>query len=72
MRFDPRDPQHDDNDRFVLSKGHAAPLLYAAWVETGAVAEDDLCRLRQIDCDLLVRVHVTEQSKLPESEGPHI
>lgn len=52
MRFDPRDPQHDDNDRFVLSKGHAAPLLYAAWVETGAVAEDDLCRLRQIDCDL--------------------
>ncbi len=52
MRFDPRDPQHDDNDRFVLSKGHAAPLLYAAWAEAGAVAEDDLWRLRQIDCDL--------------------
>ena len=52
MRFDPRDPQHDDNDRFVLSKGHAAPLLYAAWAEAGFVAPDDLLRLRQIDCDL--------------------
>ena len=52
MRFDPRDPQHDDNDRFVLSKGHAAPLLYAAWAEAGFVPPDDLLRLRQIDCDL--------------------
>ena len=30
MRYDPRSPQNPDNDRFVLSKGHAAPLLYAA------------------------------------------
>ena len=33
MRYDPRDPQNPDNDRFVLSKGHAAPILYAAWAE---------------------------------------
>ena len=52
MRFDPRNPQHDDNDRFVLSKGHAAPLLYAAWAEAGGVARDDLLKLRQLDCDL--------------------
>ena len=52
MRFDPRDPQHDDNDRFVLSKGHAAPLLYAAWAEAGFVPPDDLLKLRRIDCDL--------------------
>lgn len=52
MRFDPRDPQHDDNDRFVLSKGHAAPLLYAAWAEAGFVAGDDLLKLRQLDSDL--------------------
>ncbi len=52
MRFDPRDPQHDDNDRFVLSKGHAAPLLYAAWAEAGFVAGADLLRLRQLDSDL--------------------
>ena len=52
MRFDPKNPQHDDNDRFVLSKGHAAPLLYAAWAEAGYVARDDLLKLRQLDCDL--------------------
>ena len=52
MRFDPRDPQNHDNDRFVLSKGHAAPLLYAAWAEAGFVPPDDLLKLRQIDCDL--------------------
>ena len=52
MRFDPRRPQDDDNDRFVLSKGHAAPLLYAAWAEAGFVPAEDLLRLRRIDCDL--------------------
>ena len=52
MRFDPRDPRNDDNDRFVLSKGHAAPLLYAAWAEAGAVPQDDLLKLRRIDSDL--------------------
>lgn len=52
MRFDPRDPQHDDNDRFVLSKGHAAPLLYAAWAEAGLVDRADLLSLRKLDCDL--------------------
>ena len=37
MRFDPKDPQHPGSDRFVLSKGHAAPILYAAWAEAGLV-----------------------------------
>ena len=36
MRFDPKNPHHPLSDRFVLSKGHAAPLLYAAWAEAGA------------------------------------
>lgn len=52
MRFDPTKPQHEDNDRFVLSKGHAAPLLYAAWAEAGFVDSADLLRLREIGCDL--------------------
>ena len=52
MRFDPTDPQHEDNDRFILSKGHAAPLLYAAWAEAGFVDSGDLLRLREIGCDL--------------------
>lgn len=52
MRYDPRDPQNPDNDRFVLSKGHAAPILYAAWAEAGFITREDLLRLRQIDSDL--------------------
>ncbi|HSK08143.1 MAG TPA: transketolase, partial [Vicinamibacterales bacterium] len=52
MRFDPQRPDDPDNDRFVLSKGHAAPLLYAAWAEAGAVPDAELLRLRQIDSNL--------------------
>ena len=36
MRFDPKHPENPDNDRFVLSKGHAAPILYSAWARAGA------------------------------------
>jgi transketolase len=52
MRFDPRDPQHPEADRFVLSKGHAAPLLYAAWSAVGAFPRADLLTLRKITSDL--------------------
>src|SRR3954468_13142454 len=37
MRFDPDHPRAVTSDRFVLSKGHAAPLLYAAWAEVGTI-----------------------------------
>ena len=52
MRFDPKDPQHPGSDRFILSKGHAAPLLYAAWAEAGAFDRSELLKLRRIDSDL--------------------
>ncbi|TAL09202.1 MAG: transketolase [Nitrospirae bacterium] len=52
MRFNPKNPKHPNNDRFVLSKGHAAPLLYAAWAEAGAFNPDDLLRLRTLESDL--------------------
>ena len=52
MRFDPRNPQNPDNDRFVLSKGHAAPILYAAWAEAGLFPREELLKLRRIDSDL--------------------
>jgi len=52
MRFDSRDPQNPDNDRFVLSKGHAAPILYAAWAEVGFFPREELLNLRRIDSDL--------------------
>jgi transketolase len=52
MRYDPRDPGNPDNDRFVLSKGHAAPILYAAWAEAGIIRREDVLNLRKIDSDL--------------------
>src|SRR5919197_148325 len=52
MRIDPRHPHHPDADRFVLSKGHAAPILYAAWAEAGAFDREELLELRRIDSDL--------------------
>jgi transketolase len=52
MRYDPKNPQHPLADRFVLSKGHAAPLLYAAWAEAGFIARSDLLTLRQFTSDL--------------------
>ena len=52
MRFDPKNPHYYNNDRFILSKGHAAPLLYAAWAEVGLFPVEDLLKLRQLDSDL--------------------
>src|SRR6195256_4643243 len=52
LRFDPKDPKNPDSDRFVLSKGHAAPILYAAWAEAGAFDRAELMNLRRIDSDL--------------------
>ncbi|PYS00794.1 MAG: transketolase [Acidobacteria bacterium] len=52
MRFDPEDPHHPANDRFILSKGHAAPLLYAAYVEAGIIPEKEILTLRRLDSDL--------------------
>jgi transketolase len=52
MRYNPKDPHYHNNDRFILSKGHAAPLLYAAWAETGLFPAEDLLKLRQLGSDL--------------------
>ncbi|XP_042309922.1 transketolase-like protein 1 [Sceloporus undulatus] len=52
MRYRPQEPGHPSNDRFVLSKGHAAPVLYAAWAEAGYIKEPELLNLRKINCDL--------------------
>jgi transketolase len=52
LRFDPKDPHHPGADRFVLSKGHAAPILYAAWAEAGAFPREELLKLREIGSDL--------------------
>ena len=48
MNIDPKDPKKADRDRFVLSKGHAAPALYAALAERGYFEKSLLTTLRHI------------------------
>lgn len=52
LRYQVEKPENPFNDRFVLSKGHAAPILWGAWAEAGAFPTDKLKTLRQIDSDL--------------------
>ena len=42
FRYDPEDPKMPNNDRFILSKGHASPLFYALWAVAGEVTEEEL------------------------------
>lgn len=49
MKYDPQDPLNPHRDRFVLSKGHAVPVVYAAWKEVGVLSDDDLMTYRQFD-----------------------
>lgn len=43
----------NDSHTYLPSlKGHAAPILYAAWAEVGLFPEEDMLKLRKIDCDL--------------------
>jgi transketolase len=52
MRFNPKNPDDPANDEFVLSKGHAAPLLWAAYAEAGIIPMKSLMDLRRISSDL--------------------
>ncbi|NPV91603.1 MAG: transketolase [Firmicutes bacterium] len=52
LRIDPLNPGWPDRDRFVLSKGHAAPVLYAALAERGFFPQEELDTLRRIDSRL--------------------
>ena len=49
MNIDPKNPKKDDRDRFVLSKGHAAPVLYATLAEKGYFDKSELTSLRKIN-----------------------
>lgn len=52
MKFDPTNFEHPDNDRFILSKGHASPILYAVYKELGLLTQEDLLTYRKIDSPL--------------------
>ena len=52
MKFDPKNANSNDGDRFVLSKGHAAPLLYSALAEAGVFPVSRVMTLRQFSSEL--------------------
>jgi len=52
MKFDVKDPNSGDSDRFVLSKGHAAPVLYAALAEAGVFPVSRVMTLREFSSEL--------------------
>ena len=52
MNVEPKDPGKADRDRFVLSKGHAAPGLYSALAERGYIDKEELKGLRHVGCFL--------------------
>jgi len=52
LRYNPHEPDWPERDRFVLSKGHAAPLLYATLAECGYFPVEELSTLRQLDSRL--------------------
>ncbi|XP_017874633.1 PREDICTED: transketolase-like protein 2 [Drosophila arizonae] len=52
MRLNMKHPRDPSSDRLVLSKGHAGPILYAAWAEAGLFPIEELKNLRKIDSDL--------------------
>src|SRR3954453_938023 len=52
LRYDPKNPHWPDRDRFILSKGHAAPVLYAALAEAGFFPNEQLMTLRKLGSPL--------------------
>src|SRR5574341_179968 len=49
MRYRPNDPDWADRDRFVLSKGHCVPALYAVLAKLGTLPHDELLSLRKLN-----------------------
>lgn len=52
FRFRIHEPDYHNNDRFIVSKGHAAPLLYSLWAVAGAIPEESLMTLRDFGSNL--------------------
>lgn len=48
LTWDPKDAAKPDRDRFILSKGHGVPVLYAVYAEAGAIPEEELKTLRRL------------------------
>ena len=69
MRVDPANPQDPNRDRFVLSKGHCAPALYAALALRGFFAPEEVAKLRQFQSMLQGHPCMTETPGVDMSTG---
>ncbi len=70
LRLDPARPDWPDRDRFILSKGHACPIWYAALAERGYFPVDDLWRLRQTDSHLQGHPDMRKTPGVEMTSGP--
>ena len=69
MRVNPEDPNNLDRDRFVLSKGHAAPLLYATLARKGYFGVEELKTLRKFGSNLQGHPNMNDLSGIDMSTG---
>ena len=69
LRHDPKDPSWTERDRFVMSKGHAAPVLYAALAEAGYFPVSYLSSLRQIGSSLQGHIDMLSLPGIEMSTG---
>ena len=69
LRYEAKDPHWPDRDRFILSKGHAAPVLYAALAEAGFFPRDLLMTLRKLGSPLEGHPNMTRLGGVEASTG---
>jgi transketolase len=69
LRYDPKNPHWPDRDRFILSKGHAAPVLYAALAEAGFFPKDQIMTLRKLGSPLEGHPNMTRLGGVEASTG---
>ncbi len=70
MNIDPANPKHESRDRFILGKGHAAPMLYIILAERGFFPKEDLESLRQLGSHLQGHPSADKTPGVELSTGP--
>ena len=69
LNIDPKNPKDENRDRFVLSKGHAAPVLYSALARRGYFDPKELMTLRKIDSKLQGHPNMNDVPGIDMSTG---
>lgn len=69
MKFDPKDPKNPDRDRFLLSKGHAALVQYAALAEAGTFPKDEIYHIKEFGAMLQGHPDMTKTAGIEANTG---